>query len=377
MFSISEREEARLQRLHELGLLDTPAERDFDEIVELAAAICETPIALITLVDRDRQFFKARTGLSVCETPRSQSVCSFTMQGDGVLEIPDTRDDVLTRDNPLVDQPGVMMKFYAGVPLRLRDDTPLGALCVLDHAPRQLTAMQQTALETLARQVVTQIELRAALRETERTAQRLSEALALQDVLAKEIDHRVRNSLQQVSAFLRLQARRAKDEGVARELRDAQKRVNAISAIHGALYSSGSTEAVRMQSYFDALARNLAENVPDDVRLHMEAEPITLPSNRASAVAVIANEFIANSLKYAFIEGKGGEIRVDLRREGEEIVGHFADDGIGVQANGSSEGTGLGMQIITASAQQLGGKVRFLDGPGTAMELRLPAGDAA
>ena len=207
-------EEARLAQLHALGLLDTPREADFDEIARLAAAICEAPMAAVSLIDRDRQWFKAAEGLEVRETPRSISVCAHAMLGDAILEIEDTTQDPITRDNPIVRDGQVDMKFYAGAPLVTGDGLRLGALCVLDRVPRRLSPLQRQALTTLAAQVVAQIALRRALRDSHDTAKRLRAALALHDVLAQEMDHRVRNSLQQVSAFLRLQAAESDDPAV-------------------------------------------------------------------------------------------------------------------------------------------------------------------
>lgn len=97
---IGPEEEDRLARLHALQLLDTPREKEFDELADLAAAICGTPIALVSLIDRDRQWFKAATGLDAPETPLSQSVCAYTMLGDKVLEIPDTTADPRHRRQP-------------------------------------------------------------------------------------------------------------------------------------------------------------------------------------------------------------------------------------------------------------------------------------
>ena len=152
-------------------LLDTPPERGFDEIVVLARPRCDAPLALVTLLDRDRQWFKARIGFPLCETDLDRSVCRFVVRADEPIEIPDLTLDPRTRDNPLVTgDPHI--RFYAGAPLR----TPLGtigALCVIDDRPRPqgLTDMQRSLLEMLARQVVDVIELRRharALKAAER-----------------------------------------------------------------------------------------------------------------------------------------------------------------------------------------------------------------
>ena len=143
-------------------LLDTPPERGFDDVVQLAHQICATPIALVTLLDSDRhrQWFKARVGFPPCETDLDRSICRHVVQADELIEIPDLTMDPRTRDNPLVTG-DPRIRFYAGAPLRTSLGT-VGALCVIDDKPRPdgLTTMQRSLLEMLARQVVDLIELR-------------------------------------------------------------------------------------------------------------------------------------------------------------------------------------------------------------------------
>ena len=156
------RENERIDALRELHILDTANEEEFDELVEVASKICDAPISLITLVDADRQWFKAQMGLNLGQTDLQKSVCSHAILRDETLIINDTLLDARTVDNPLVHNE-VNMRFYAGVPLRLDNELPIGTLCVLDTTPRQLTADQQRALEVLGRQVMTRITLRKAL----------------------------------------------------------------------------------------------------------------------------------------------------------------------------------------------------------------------
>jgi PAS domain S-box-containing protein len=158
-------EPQRLDALRQLGLLDTPAEAAFDDVTLLAAHVCQTPIALITLVDRDREWFKSRVGMEAKELPREAAFCAHTiLQPDELLEVPDALADPRFADNPMVTgAPGV--RFYAGAPLVTREGQALGALCVLDTRPRQLTPEQRAALRALRRDVMAEIELRRALAE--------------------------------------------------------------------------------------------------------------------------------------------------------------------------------------------------------------------
>lgn len=150
----------RIQTLDGYEVLDSPEEAAFDDLVCLAAKICETPVALISLVDRDRQWFKARFGLEARETPREQSICAQAiLQSPEPLVVEDALADPRFRDHPLVhaDPP---LRFYAGVPLVAPSGVPLGALCVTDQVPRRLRADQMQGLQTLAHEVMSQLELR-------------------------------------------------------------------------------------------------------------------------------------------------------------------------------------------------------------------------
>ncbi|WP_053070817.1 PAS domain S-box protein [Halomonas sp. PR-M31] len=149
MVDDTEGESERLATLHEYGILDTEAEESFDAITRLAALICGVPIALISLVDGKRQWFKSQVGLKVRETPRDQAFCAHTIEGDSLMEVADAHCDSRFRDNPLVlGEPHI--RFYAGAPLTVANGCRLGTLCVIDHTPRRLDDRQRQALKELA-----------------------------------------------------------------------------------------------------------------------------------------------------------------------------------------------------------------------------------
>lgn len=162
----SETEDDRLAALMRVDILDTAPERGFDDIVALATQLCGTPVALVSLVDRDRQWFKARRGFEPCETDLDSSVCRHVLGMTGILEIEDLTTDPRTAANPLVTH-DPHIRFYAGAPLTTRDGHTLGTLCVIDLLPRPggLTPAQRGGLMALANQVMIQLDLRKAVAE--------------------------------------------------------------------------------------------------------------------------------------------------------------------------------------------------------------------
>src|SRR5688500_12237154 len=131
----------RIAALYELNVLDTAPEKDFDDIVSLAATVCGVPMSLVSLIDTDRQWFKARIGTDLLETSRDLSFCAHAILGKDLLVVPDARQDTRFSDNPAVTG-GDGIRFYAGAPLLTTDGHALGTLCVVDSEPRRLNVEQ-------------------------------------------------------------------------------------------------------------------------------------------------------------------------------------------------------------------------------------------
>ncbi|MEO3387491.1 GAF domain-containing protein [Mesorhizobium sp. CAU 1741] len=180
-------EALRSATLHSYDILDTPQEPEFDDIAELAAEVCGTPIAVVNLVDTHRQFFKAEVGLGVRETPLETSFCGHAILMEDMMVVNDAREDARFDGNPLVHTDGGL-RFYAGALLKTRENRAIGTVCVLDTVPRELDAHQLRTLKLLARQVMTQLELRRSLAVHAAAVQRLSALMELGERLRHSDD---------------------------------------------------------------------------------------------------------------------------------------------------------------------------------------------
>jgi GAF domain-containing protein len=153
----------RVEALEKYAILDTEPEQAFDDLTLLASYVCKTPIALISLVDENRQWFKSKIGITASETPRQVAFCSVAIEHSEVMVVPDTLQDERFRNNPLVTS-DPRIRFYAGAPLINEDGYALGTLCVIDQKPREITPDQKEALQALSRLVLGQLEFRRNLK---------------------------------------------------------------------------------------------------------------------------------------------------------------------------------------------------------------------
>jgi GAF domain-containing protein len=155
-------EERRLRALQQTGLLDTEAEERFDRYTRIATALFDVPIAMVSLVDRDRQWYKSRVGTDTRETGRDRAFCAHVILGDEVMQVPDALVDDRFADSPLVTgEPRI--RFYAGAPLSLGDGSAVGTLCVIDHRARNLDEGQLRLLSDLAKLVERELQTKPSV----------------------------------------------------------------------------------------------------------------------------------------------------------------------------------------------------------------------
>jgi two-component sensor histidine kinase len=215
-------------------------------------------------------------------------------------------------------------------------------------------------LENAFLQALEQLRLRRKTAEAEEALRAGNQRL---QTLLREVNHRVANSLQLVSAFVQLQAAAVRDEAARAALQDTQRRIEAVGQVHRRLYTSDDVESVDMQAYLTALVREVEETWPQSgagPRLRLAAEPLRVGTDRAVSLGVIVNELITNACKYAYAPGQPGEVRVSLAREGEGAVRLVVeDDGRGLRPGEAPQGTGLGGQVIRAMTQSLGARLEY------------------
>jgi two-component sensor histidine kinase len=350
-----DREAARLAALRRYAILDTPADGSFDHIATIAARLFDVPIAIVSLVDHDRIWFKARHGIDIEQIDRDPGLCASAILQDDPYVLTDASCDPRALANPLVAGE-FGLRFYAAAPLRTSDGHNLGTLCVIDRLPRAVTEAQVAHLEALAAVVVDQMELRLAARnavaDLEDVVRQKDAALRRSAMLAKEIDHRVMNSLQQVSALLNLQSRQLGESEGRQQLMLAASRISAVARVHQHIYQSDGTKSFGCLGYLGRLCDDLSRIMGQRGRIVIEGAEADLPVEAIPPIGLAVNELVTNAWKYG-----AGRVLVTFEQatDGDYLLS-VSDDGEGLPASFDPEtGTGLGMKVVRMVARQLGG----------------------
>ena len=393
-------ESRRLAALASYEILDTPSEPSFDELVRLAADVCGAPVALISLVDASRQWFKARVGFDRRETPRAHSFCAHALGASDLLVVEDALRDPRFASNPLVVR-SPFIRFYAGAQLVTPEGHHLGTLCVIDVQPRTVTSEQRTALRVLARQVMLQLESRRDAARLERaqdalrrTEQRVSverrEVERLKSDFIAAVSHELRTPLTSIRGSLGLLA-----SGVVGSLSDEARQVvrvaernsvRLISLINDILDFEKLESGVEKLDLAPTALRRVIEAGAARSGTPAERERIvidtaavdTLVYAHAARLTQVVENLLSNALKYS----RAGEpVRVSaVVREGVVEV-TVEDRGIGIDDGAQSKlferfrqidsgdcrarpGTGLGLALCKAIVDLHGGTIGVRSRPG-------------
>ncbi len=391
-------EAERLERLNSYCILDTDPDQLFDDLSKLASEICGTPIALVSLVDSTRQWFKSRVGLEATETPRDMAFCSHAILAPGdVFVVEDARQDERFCDNPLVAGPPDVV-FYAGAPLVEPSGMPLGTLCVIDNAPRQLTPNQTDALRALARQVVSQLELRRVGLEQRDTANRLAASNRELEDFAHIAAHDLQAPLRRILSFVDLLR-----EDIGHDLPAAAEDDVAFIAQSATNMRDLIRELLRVSrtgtTQLDLEAIDVAQCVGDAIdalsvaidEARAEVRVDTLPVTRVDRILVgqIFQNLIGNALK--FVRESVPEIQVTCSQEEGETVFGVRDNGIGIEPDAlvevfqpfrrlnppqEFEGTGMGLSIARKAVERHGGRMWVESEPGKGSHFKFVLGKA-
>ncbi|WP_123071756.1 hybrid sensor histidine kinase/response regulator [Massilia aurea] len=385
-------EEARLAVLDSYGILDTPPERSFDDVVRLVSQLLSAPIAAVNLIARGRQWFKSEIGLGTREMPLDDSICRFALLEEQQLIVPDTREDPRFRCNPLVTKDSGL-RFYAGALLKTRDGVPLGTLCVLDDKPRPqgLSEQEQFVLATLAHQIMSQIELRKAMAEQDALIAALREADQRKDEFLAMLAHELRNPLAPIVSAATMLSNFNLDPAMVQRASEivARQAGHMTSLIDDLLDVSrvtrGKVELELRELDFKDVIADAIEQVRPLIEKHRHRLTLDLPPARAVVVGdrkrlvQVMTNLLSNAAKYTL---EGGRIAVRLTTDGAALGLEIRDDGIGMSpellasafdlfaqgARGldrSQGGLGIGLALVRSLLKLHGGAVSASsDGPG-------------
>lgn len=392
-------EAARLAKLHSYNILDSANERDYDDIVQLVASICQTPIANISFVDHDRQWFKAAVGLreDQMQTPREVAFCAHTILGHDLFVVPDAHVDERFEDNPLViGDPKV--RFYAGMPIETDDGFRLGSLCAIDRVPRALDENQTRAMRILSRHVVHLLELRAKTRRIEEQNRRLEELSELKSRLIAIMAHDLRSPLANIAAVVELLSDDAfqaadRDELIA-DLKATLDTTQYLlkNAIEWATRQLQSAELQIKPVDVRAVCAEVMESLEREAQakgnrleFRMDQE-ITIYGDQALIVFVVRN-IMSNANKFT----SDGTIALVVEAADTRVRFRITDTGVGMSAErlatlfewgrrrsgrgtAGEKGSGLALLFAHDFIQRVGGSIQVTSelGTGTTFDVHLP-----
>lgn len=391
-------ESQRIAALRSLNILDTLPEQEYDQITKLVASICDTPIALISLLDEDRQWFKSKVGVDHCETDKKYSFCNYAIHSeDELMEVSDAREDERFKKNPLVEGE-TQVVFYAGVPLRNKDGYALGTLCVIDYQLRTLSQKQKEGLMFLANQVIKLFELHSINRGLKKTQKQLKEKNAQLRNFAGVVSHDMKMPLANMIVtidVLKAKYKESLDSAGFEYLNSLKKSSfqlsDYITNILTHYESDSITSNKKSLEEFDVytLVEDIIEmlDIGDDCVITFPEENTDIFTNRVALEQILLN-LIGNSLKYN--DKPKIEIDIDFKKEPNFYRFFVKDNGIGIPKDKQKEifnlfsivaendrkgnkGNGIGLSTVKKMIHNLGGKisVNSIEGKETTFEFTI------
>ena len=330
----------RMAAVRRYDILDSPPDGAFDRITALAARRFHVPIAIISIVDEDRIWFKSHHGLAVEQIGRDPGLCASAILTNDPHILTDASIDPRSLANPLVAG-DFGLRFYAGVPLTTGDGHNLGTLCIIDKEARPIDQAEIDDLKDLAAVVMDQLEMQLSARR----------AVSQAELMAKEIDHRVMNSLQFVAALLSMQSRSPDVGDAGPHLQLAANRVAAVAQVHRHFYAEGA-DATSCITFLRRLCADLQQVLGRPIEVSGDEGDV--PTRWIQPIGLVVNELVTNAAKH----GKGLiEVVYEIGEAGHSLIvsdeGTSLPEGFDPQAANKS----LGMRVVTSLAKQLGGEL--------------------
>ncbi|APG61377.1 sensor histidine kinase [Christiangramia salexigens] len=374
-------EKERLQALHELEILDTESEETFDNIVELAASVCNVPVSLITLVDDDRQWFKSKIGTKLCDSERNKAYCSHAiLKPHELTVVEDATTDERFSENPLALDSGNRIKFYAGMPILNSDGLPLGTLCVIDEEPRSISSSQRKMLKKLAKQVEVLIDLRNKNALLENVKDDLNDHNRVLKDFAGLVSHDLKMPLANMVLTADILKKRLSPKLDQQDidhldyLKNSGLRLSDYITDVLNYYDSGKLLYETSEEFdIHELLEHIIDllNLTQDCVINLPEENQSIICNRAALTQIYIN-LLSNSFKYNDKE----RIQIDLgyRESATHYIFYVKDNGIGIPQDRQTEifnlfstldqgdrygksGNGIGLSTVKKIVQRLGGKI--------------------
>ncbi len=376
MSAVDDAKVARQAALVSYGILDTPAETDFDDLVKIAADVCEAPMALVNLVAQDRQFRKAELGLDTARMPDRIAFCDYAVEAGPLLEVHDALVDPRFAQDPDIVAAG--FRFYAGAVLTSPGGHALGTICVLDTVPRSLSEHQIRTLRMLARTAVAQLEMRRLIAERDASIEELREANRRRAVLTRELSHRMKNTLAVVQSIVGQSFRTASSLENARNA--VASRLSALARAQDLLTGSVSTST----SIADTVEAALVPHRDKDERIRVDGPQAFLNEQQTMGLTLAIHELATNAWKYGSLSAAGGHVSIGWTAA-EDGVFTFRWAEIGGPSVSAPERRGFGTRLLQRIvASYFGGTAQLSFEPtGLVFELAgrleeiVPAGDQA